>query len=275
MKVWNVLPPGLFIDSVIKVTKKELSWELDYEREIEMCKKYSELINEHLKNENFKVPKVIDNLSTKKIITSEMMYGIPIDKIDPNVYDQEIRNDVAERILNLLLYEIFIFKFMQTDPNWSNFFFNPNTNEISLIDFGAARDFSSEFVGKYYQILKAAAHKNEDDILKHSINIGFLTGLENKQMIKAHVDSVLILGKIFEHDEAYDFGSQDISLRIHRTVPVMIENRLIPPPDEIYSLHRKLSGVFMLLVKLKANVNCRRLFNKVAELYEREENLVK
>lgn len=40
-----------------------------------------------------------------------------------------------------------------------------------------------------------------------------------------------------------------------------------------YSLHRKLSGVFMLLVKLKAKVNCRALFNTVAEMYEKDDGL--
>ena len=204
-----------------------------------------------------------------------MVHGIPIDKLNVDEFGQETVDDVARRLLQLLLYEIFIFKFMQTDPNWSNFFFNPLTNQIALIDFGAARTFSPEFIQKYYRILKAAACKNRDEILKHSINIGFLTGHESKQMIQAHVDSVLILGKVFEHDDLYDFGAQDISLRIHKTVPIMIENRLIPPPDEIYSLHRKLSGVFMLLVKLKAKVNCKQLFNEVANLFEQREGFEK
>lgn len=273
LNIWNVLPPGLFIDSLIKVTRKELSWELDYVREIEMCKRYRELVSKWLNDETFQVPEVFDQLCTKKVITNEMVYGIPVDKLDANELDQETINDVARRLLKLLLYEIFIFKFMQTDPNWSNFFYNPITNQIALIDFGAARSFPSEFVSKYYRILKAAAFKNRDEILKHSIDIGFLTGHENKQMIEAHVNSVLILGKVFEYDDVYDFGAQDISLHIHKTVPVMIENRLIPPPDEIYSLHRKLSGVFMLLVKLKAKVNCRELFNTVADQFESNEAL--
>lgn len=235
LKIWDVLPPGLFIDSIIKVTKKELSWELDYEREVEMCREYNRLIKAHLANENYKVPEVMDDLCTKKVITSEMVHGVPVDKLDTGEFDQRVIDDVARRLLQLLLYEIFVFKFMQTDPNWSNFFFNPINGQIALIDFGAARSFSSEFVRKYYRILKAAAHKNQDEILKHSINIGFLTGHENKQMIQAHVDSVLILGKVFEHDSLFDFGDQDISRQIQRTVPVMLENRLIPPPDEIVS----------------------------------------
>ena len=33
-------------------------------------------------------------------------------------------------ILKLCLKELFEFRFMQTDPNWSNFFYNPVTEKV-------------------------------------------------------------------------------------------------------------------------------------------------
>lgn len=36
----------------------------------------------------------------------------------------------------------------------------------------------------------------------------------------------------------------------------MIEHRLTAPPDEIYSLHRKLAGAFLTAAKLRARVAC-------------------
>lgn len=52
--------------------------------------------------------------------------------------DQETRNHVAEKILLLCLLEVFQFRFMQTDPNWANFMYNPVTREVSflLLRFG-------------------------------------------------------------------------------------------------------------------------------------------
>jgi len=40
----------------------------------------------------------------------------------------------------------------------------------------------------------------------------------------------------------------------------MIRERLTPPPEETYSLHRKLSGAFLLCARLGSRVRCRELF---------------
>ena len=107
-----------------------------------------------------------------------------------------------------------------------------------MLDFGATREFSNVFVDKYIRIIRAAADANPDEIIKHSIDLRFLTGYETKTMKKAHADAVLILGEAFAIDGIFDFGLQDTTRRINNLVPVMLKERLTPPPDETYSLHR-------------------------------------
>lgn len=56
--------------------------------------------------------------------------------------------------------------------------------------------------------------------------------------------------------------------RIQKLIPVMLEHRLTAPPDEVYSLHRKLAGAYLLATKLKATVSCGPLFYKMYQKYE-------
>lgn len=157
---------------------------------------------------------------------------------------------------------------MQTDPNWSNFLYDASSKKLMLIDFGATRFYTKQFMDNYLKIIIAACENNRDLVKKLSIDMGFLTGYETVAMENAHVDAVMILGEVFSVDGAFDFGKQKTTKKIADLVPVMIAHRLCPPPEEIYSLHRKLSGVFLLCSKLNAKIACKPLFMDVANSYK-------
>lgn len=132
----------------------------------------------------FYVPDVIDELSSRHVLTTTLVPGFPLDQATNLA--QELRNEVppcttgaawvkpaavfplkgkktrwsiaeftdgsahrreifsfisfhhlhlhffqiCEQILILCLRELFEFRYMQTDPNWSNFFFDPQTHKV-------------------------------------------------------------------------------------------------------------------------------------------------
>ncbi|XP_032685047.1 atypical kinase COQ8B, mitochondrial [Odontomachus brunneus] len=264
MKVWNIFPEGMFIDNVVEVAKRELAWEVDYIREAECTRKYREFVAPY---PDYYVPMVIDELSTQRVFTTEMIDGIPVDKcVDMDI---KIREHISELLMRLSLQELFEFRYMQTDPNWSNFFYNLDTRQLILLDFGACRTYKKEFMDKYIEIINAASEGNRDKVLELSREIKFLTGYESKIMQQAHVDAVMILGQVFDKNhEYYDFGGQDVTKRIQALVPTIITHRLCPPPEEIYSLHRKLSGIFLLCAKLRAKIKCRDVFREIYVNYK-------
>uniref|UniRef100_A0A5S6Q5J6 Uncharacterized protein n=1 Tax=Trichuris muris TaxID=70415 RepID=A0A5S6Q5J6_TRIMR len=134
---------------------------------------------------------------------------------------------------------------------------------IVLLDFGASRSFPSRFVDQHFSVINYAAEGGRKSILKYSRDVGFLTGYESKVMEEAHTNAVMILGEAFGSDRVFHFSTQDTTKRINRLIPVMLEHRLRPPPDEVYSLHRKMAGAFLLCAKLKAMVNCFELFANI------------
>lgn len=91
-------------------------------------------------------------------------------------------------------------------------------------------------------------------------------------MTTAHIDAVMILGEAFAEDREFDFTTQTTASRIHNLVPVMLKHRLTPPPEETYSLHRKMAGCFLLCTKLGARTICKPLFDEVWQNYEFDED---
>ncbi|XP_033733779.1 atypical kinase COQ8A, mitochondrial-like [Pecten maximus] len=263
LNMFNIIPKGVYIDSVIEVARTELKWEVDYLREARCARRFRELV----RNEpQFLVPAVIDELSTGEVITTEYMEGIPLDQCED--LSQEIRDKIGSDILKLCLKELYVYRFMQTDPNWSNFMYQPDTGKIVLLDFGATREFDKKFVDGYIKIIRSAADQDLKGILKHSLDVGFLTGHESKSMEEAHVNAVRILGEALSSYEPFDFGAQNMTKRITEIIPVMADQRLCPPPTETYSLHRKMSGAFLLCVKLGSKVQCKDLFEEIWTNYQ-------
>ncbi|PPJ55242.1 hypothetical protein CBER1_04293 [Cercospora berteroae] len=270
----KLLPKGLFLDRTIANARTELGWECDYEREAKACIKFrEELLTDEL--DTFTVPKIYTEASGPDVLTAEFLGGTGVTKV-PNLTQQE-RDWIGSNILRLCLRELMEFKFMQTDPNWTNFLYNRSTKKLELLDFGASREFPDKFVGPYCELLIAASKGDREACKELSIELGYLTGHESSAMLKAHVDSILTLAEPFVADapEVYDFKGQTVTDRVRQNIGLMLRERLAPPPEETYSLHRKLSGAFLLCARLESKVHAREMFAQAARVWRGKAEKVK
>lgn len=256
----SLLPKGLYLDKTIANARLELGWECDYEREAACAGRYREMLSHGADSDVFLVPSVYPEASGKQVLTMDFMEGVTVTRVQS--FSQEQRDWIGTQIMRLCLREITEFRFMQTDPNWTNFLYDSAKDRLVLLDFGASREYPEDFVRQYVRLLDAAARSDRDAVKALSEDLGYLTGHESRTMLDAHIGSVLTLAEPFLQSapEVYDFSDQTITERVKSFIPVMLQERLAPPPEETYSLHRKLSGAFLLCARLGSKVKCRELF---------------
>ncbi|KAG2005766.1 atypical/ABC1/ABC1-A protein kinase, variant 2 [Coprinopsis cinerea AmutBmut pab1-1] len=258
LSVGGLLPKGLFLDRTIEVMSAELADECSYTREASFLKKFR--AKKFLGgDERFKVPWVWEG-STDQVLVMERVGGVgvgdvshgsaleegevAVDEETVRGLSQRDRNDIAARIIELCLKELFEFRAMQTDPNWTNFLWNQKTRQIELVDFGATRTYSKKFMDSWLRLLQAAASEDRQTCIDESIKIGYLTGQEDEVMLDAHVQSMTLLATPFKETTTQPFafgpGSRwsEVTKEIREFIPVMVKRRLTPPPKETYSLNR-------------------------------------
>ncbi|EMC97186.1 hypothetical protein BAUCODRAFT_23549 [Baudoinia panamericana UAMH 10762] len=265
----RLLPKGLYLEKTIANARVELGWECDYEREAKACIRFRELLRDE--PSVFAVPEVFTEASGPDVLTAEFMTGTGVTKLKDLKQDE--RDYIGSQILRLCLRELMEWRFMQTDPNWTNFLYNRQSNKIELLDFGASREYPDKFIEPYVSLLIAASKHDRSACRELSIELGYLTGAESQEMLKAHVDSILTLAEPFVESapDVYDFEDQTITDRVRANIGLMLRERLSPPPEETYSLHRKLSGAFLLCARLQSKVKAKAMFEQAVKVWEGRE----
>ncbi|MEM8844902.1 MAG: AarF/ABC1/UbiB kinase family protein [Pseudomonadota bacterium] len=252
LKYSGLLPDITKIQNLLEETKHQLHQETDYLLESNWIETYQR----HLANDqDFIVPQVFKEHTTSNILCMSHHDGQNIDTFT-HLGPAE-KNHIVSCLIKLTFKEIFELRHVQTDPNFANYLYQPETHRIVLLDFGATRKLPRHVSDGYKHLLSAATKDNKKEMDKAIEQIGFFQENITRTQRNAVLELFQMACEPFRHVGEYDFGNTNLA----RDVSVagrelsFKQNYWHTPPADALFLHRKIAGLYLIAAKLKTNIN--------------------
>lgn len=254
LRMSGLLPPSLDIAPLLAEAKRQLREEADYLREAAEMRRFGELVADDVR---FVVPAPQDDLTVPGILAMDFVEGQAIDRLAEA--PQAVRDRTMTALFDLVLRELFVFGRMQTDPNFANYRWQPDTGRVVLLDFGAARPVPAETVAAYRALLRAGLAEDRAALRAALVRVGFLS----LPLLDRHGPALdAMIGIVLDHvagsrrSGLFDLADRSFVAALReRASPVAADRAAwhIPPTETLF-VQRKISGTALLGVRLQARV---------------------
>jgi predicted unusual protein kinase regulating ubiquinone biosynthesis (AarF/ABC1/UbiB family) len=205
------------------------------------------------------VPTLEPELTTRNVLAMSFVEGQAIETLEGA--SQEARDAAMTALVTLVLRELFEFGVMQTDPNFANYRWQPDTGALVLLDFGATRAVPAETADAYRRLIEAGLARDRDMIREVAVETGFI-GVDAARAHRGAVDRIIAaIDAALNRPGAFDFGDRAFVPVVREEAKAMIADRdtwHVPHVETLF-VQRKVSGTALLAARLKARVDVRGL----------------
>lgn len=256
LRVSSLLPRELDIAPLLAEAKNQLHEEADYVREGEYLTLFGELLSD---SSDYVIPVVDDEFTTDRVLAMSFVEGKAIETLVET--PQETRDEAMRLLFKLVLREIFEFGIIQSDPNFANYRYQPETGKLVLLDFGATRQVDAKIADGYRQLIQASFNADRDAVRAEALATGFVSEIAVTRH-RSRIDNMIdVVVRELARTGPFDFSDR-------RFVGVLSEQGMevaadkaawhIPPTDLLF-VQRKISGMALLAARLKARIDVRAL----------------
>ena len=261
MRMSGLVPRGLEMGPLLEEARIQLHEEADYAKEAGHMQRFATLLAD---DPNCIVPEFYEDLSTQDILTMSFVPSDPIDTLQEQ--SQSVRNDMATRLIALMMREVFEFGLVQSDPNFANFRWQPESARLVLLDFGATRELTEDLIRKSRDMLQPALDNDFNGLTNALTRLGLLSDKMPDTIQSEILSMVAIANKPMLSGAGFDFGDTSLVADLRDRGMELGRDRSIQhiPPTDVLYLQRKAAGLFLLATRLKARVNLRELFQRCA-----------
>jgi predicted unusual protein kinase regulating ubiquinone biosynthesis (AarF/ABC1/UbiB family) len=250
---------------------ERLREELDYELEARHCRLYAHMLRDE--NGIVHVPEVVDELSTKRLLTTNWLEGEKIlNFVDAH---PEKRSRLAMNMFRTWYVPLYYYGVIHGDPHLGNYTVRKD-DSINLLDFGCVRVFRPEFVGGVIDLYNALMTDNRDLAVKAYETWGF-TGLSNEQIDTLNIWAKFLYGPVME-DKVRLIGEtsggiygRETAEKVHKKLRELSKGKGgVSVPREFVFMDRAALGLGSVFLHLKAEINWHRVFNELIAGFDLE-----
>ena len=256
LRLSGLLPRELDVAPLLAEAKQQLADEANYDREGAQMTRFGQLLADDL---DVVVPRLDTEFTTRSVLAMSFVDGEPIESLV--TAPQWTRDSVTTTLIRIVLRELFEFGVMQTDPNFANYRFQPDTGRLVLLDFGAARDVAGTTTLSYRRLLQAGLDADRLGVRDAAVAAGFL-GPRAVELHGERVDEMIdIILREMHRPGSFDFGDRGFvgALRDHGAAIAADKAAWHVPPTDILFVQRKISGTALLAARLQARLDVRAL----------------
>ncbi|SIN61435.1 Predicted unusual protein kinase regulating ubiquinone biosynthesis, AarF/ABC1/UbiB family [Parasphingorhabdus marina DSM 22363] len=256
LRLSRLLPAELDISSLLAEAKLQLHEEADYVREGEYLARFGQLLAD---SPDYVVPSLDTEFTTSQVLAMSFVEGKAIEQLEDA--PQEVRDDSMHKLFRLVLREIFEFGVIQSDPNFANYRYQPDSGTLVLLDFGATRPVGKTVADGYRQLIFAALNGDRDMVREQALIAGFV-GEAAISRHRTRIDKMIdvIIGEL-NRPGLFDFSDrQYVAALSEEGMDIAADRQAwhIPPTDLLF-VQRKISGMALLAARLKVRIDVRGL----------------
>lgn len=278
MRVARMVPKGPDFEAWLDELRQMLYREVDYEIERQTTDVFRERL---IDDPRYVVPHTYPEYSSQRVLATSYEPGVSVASEAVAQLPQQDRSQLGLAALELFFNEFFCWHVLQTDPNFGNYRIriSPDGHKMILLDFGAVREYDSNFLHDFHELARGAYYQEPQRIKKAISRLKFFPAdtpddVYDKfvrvcyEIIRPFRQSQPPTDKATENNpenlqQAYTWGSEDLPTMVAtKGGKAALSKHFQIPPREFIFLIRKMVGVYTYLTVLEAEFAAGDLLDK-------------
>ena len=233
--------------------RREIGAETDYVREARLAEAFATAMRGV---EGVRVPKTFATHSSKRVLTMEFLEGVPLQAFAASDADEGRRTLIADRLAAAVLGPFLKDRMVHADPHPGNFLVAPD-DALVVLDFGAVKTFTPEFVAGFGGMLEAEVQGASPDLiaLLGAARFRFTGDLDKARRTLTEIHDIAARPLRVEE---YDWGACRIVPDMRRKFATGLRDVVeVQAPPESLLFYRAIGGLANNLKTLRAKARSR------------------